>query len=480
MRWLVVAEAAVVTAFVGVAALALVPRGEVLAPIDAAALAVGPAEETWNGLFLGEAHIGYAVARESAIGGGGRLYEQRAAFSIAAMGMTQQVVTAGTAVTDAQGRLERFDFLLSSPVLVVGRGEVRPGEVHVEIQQGDQVSVIDVPVSEPPSMSLTATSVVKGKDLKPGDTFQTPYFDPVTMSPSTMTITVEAPEMLANGEVAWWLQMETNGLATRRLVDPKGGVLREESSMGLRSVRMTKAEAMAVDTGEPPDLVALAKVPITGRIDDQATTLSFAVTGIDGGKFQTDAPLQVVNENVVTVTVAPEATWPTLPVEGTTDLESTVTIPASHGEIVSRAREVIGDAPDRAEAARRLHRFVYEHVQKVPTIGVPNGLEVLRSARGDCNEHTALYVSLARSVGIPSRIAAGLVYSQRLDHAFYYHAWPEVKLGPGESWVPVDPTLDQFPADPTHLKLVTGDLDRQLEIIGVIGKVSLAVLPAVR
>jgi transglutaminase-like putative cysteine protease len=107
---------------------------------------------------------------------------------------------------------------------------------------------------------------------------------------------------------------------------------------------------------------------------------------------------------------------------------------------------------------------------------VPNGLEVLRSGRGDCNEHTALYVSLARAVGIPARIAAGLVYSERMGNAFYYHAWPEVKLGGPTEWVPLDPTLGQFPADGTHLKLATGDLDKQIEIMGLLGRVKLSLV----
>ncbi len=464
--------------FAALATVALLPRTEVLAPIDAAALAVGPAEETWNGLFLADQHIGYAMSRETAAQGGGRLFEQRAAFTIAAMGVSQQVVTMGTALVDDAGRLQRFDFLLSSPVLIVGRGEVRPGEVHVEIQQDGDVQVIDVPVKEPPSLSMTATQVVKGKELKPGDRFETPYFDPVTMTPSTMIVTVEAPEMLANGEVAWWLSMDANGLTSRRLVDPQGGVLREESAMGLRSMRMTQAEAMAIDGGEPPDLVSLAKVPITGKIPAEATSLSLVVSGIEATRFVDDTPLQSVSGTVVSVSVPPTSSWPVLPVVGEGDTEATVTLQSTHPEIIERAREVVGDAPDRATAAQRIHTFVFEHVQKVPTMGVANGLGVLRSAQGDCNEHTALFVSLARAAGIPSRIAAGLVYSQRLDHAFYYHAWPEVRLGPNESWVPLDPTLDQFPADATHLKVVTGDLDRQLEIMGLIGKVSLAVDPA--
>lgn len=190
-----------------------------------------------------------------------------------------------------------------------------------------------------------------------------------------------------------------------------------------------------------------------------------------------EPPAQVLDGDVLRIEIPLLAELPSLPTRGDGDTDPTPSLPAAHPEIVAKARALTRDAADRLDAARRIHDFVHGYLAKIPTLGVPNGLQALREGKGDCNEHTALYVSLARAVGIPSRIAAGLVYAERLGPAFYYHAWPEVRLGgPGE-WVPVDPTLGQFPADATHLKLVTGALDRQVEIMGVLGRIRLQVLP---
>lgn len=480
MRPLLLLEVLAVGTFGVLAVTQLLPARTTLRPIDVSALAAGPAEESWSGIFIGDRHVGYSVTRESPLDAGGRLFEERSTFALGSMGTTQQVTTAGTAITDAEGHLVQFDFLLSSPVLVVAHGEVRPGSVHVSLRQGDSSSELDIPVREPPALSMTAASVVKGKDLHPGDVFELPYFNPVTLSSSTMRLTVQAPEVLPNGEVGHWLELDGGGLSTRRLVDADGRVLREEAALGMQTVRMTREEAQAVDAGEAPDLVALARVPVTGFIDPARPygPLTLSVSGVDPGKLPANGEIQRVSGALVTLTTPDPATWPVLPVsggEGAADTEATATLPAEHPEIVSKAREIVGDAPDRATAARRLAEFVHGYVQKVPTIGIPNGLEVLHSAQGDCNEHTALYVSLARAVGIPSRIAAGLVYNAQLGQAFYYHAWPEVRLGPGESWVALDPTFGEFPAHATHLELVTGDLDRQLEIMSVMGKLGLAV-----
>jgi transglutaminase-like putative cysteine protease len=161
-------------------------------------------------------------------------------------------------------------------------------------------------------------------------------------------------------------------------------------------------------------------------------------------------------------------------------LSATIFLPVEHPEIQAKAAALIAGASDRRDAAKRIHDWVYDNVEKRPVIGVPNGLEVLRTLTGDCNEHTALYVSLARAAGIPARIAAGVVYAEPGDGtgAFFYHAWPEVYLGGAAPWVPIDPTLNTFPADATHLKLVEGDLDRQIQIVSLIGQLDIEVLDA--
>ena len=95
-----------------------------------------------------------------------------------------------------------------------------------------------------------------------------------------------------------------------------------------------------------------------------------------------------------------------------------------------RSRDRRSRGVDRRSRARaeRLTRYVNALLEKKPTVSLPSAREVLRTKVGDCNEHTALYVAMARALGIPARIAVGLVY---VHGAFYYHAWPEVYLDEG-------------------------------------------------
>jgi hypothetical protein len=43
-------------------------------------------------------------------------------------------------------------------------------------------------------------------------------------------------------------------------------------------------------------------------------------------------------------------------------------------------------------------------------------------------------------------------------------------------WLPVDPTLNQFPADATHLRLARGGLDQQAVILPLLGRLEMTVL----
>jgi hypothetical protein len=136
------------------------------------------------------------------------------------------------------------------------------------------------------------------------------------------------------------------------------------------------------------------------------------------------------------------------------------------------ALKIVGDERDPSVIAEKLNQWVFDSLRKVPTFSVPNAVEVLRERKGDANEHTQLFVALARSVGVPARIATGLLF---LNGKFFYHAWPEVWLS---DWVAVDPTFAQFPADAAHLRFVVGGLARQTELLRLIGNLKIHVLEA--
>jgi len=118
---------------------------------------------------------------------------------------------------------------------------------------------------------------------------------------------------------------------------------------------------------------------------------------------------------------------------------------------------------------RQICDWVYTHVQKVAASSVPSAADVLRTLKGDCNEHTYLFVALARAAGVPAKVLLGLAYS---GDGFYYHAWPAVYL---DGWHELDPTFGQHAVDATHLALTEGEGPAQLRLLAVIGRIHVMV-----
>jgi len=147
-------------------------------------------------------------------------------------------------------------------------------------------------------------------------------------------------------------------------------------------------------------------------------------------------------------------------------------VQSDHPAIRRQADAIVGAESDPWLRALALHDWVFEHVEKEPVVRIPSALEVLERRRGDCNEHTVLYAALARAAGLPTRIAIGLVWSDAYD-GFYYHAWPEVRIG---DWVRIDPTLGQPLADATHLKLLTGGIESWPQLLPYLGRLEIEVV----
>jgi hypothetical protein len=297
--------------------------------------------------------------------------------------------------------------------------------------------------------------------------------------------------------------MEFAGLHTTSWVTDTGEVVREESPLGLITVRESaeNARAMAVSRRMQVDLLqAAAVVPrMQTRITEarDVRRLRLRLDGADLSSPDLQGAGQHVDGDIVELwdpqSLRPEHADP----DAARYLAPEAFIESDAPEIIAEAQKaVIGVTGNRARA-ERLTRYVNALLDKKPTISLPSAREVLRTKVGDCNEHTALYVAMARALDIPARISVGLVF---IHGAFYYHAWPEVYidegglglasgglglgtkrlgakgLGTSGLWLPVDPTLNEFPADATHVRLARGGLDKQTAILPLIGRLKMTVL----
>jgi len=116
--------------------------------------------------------------------------------------------------------------------------------------------------------------------------------------------------------------------------------------------------------------------------------------------------------------------------------------------MIQTARQIIGQEKDSYRAACAIETWVFRNLRKEGVAAVSDALGVLKARKGDCSEHSVLFVALCRAAGIPARQAIGIGYSDELK-AFGYHAWGEVYVG---KWVAMDPTWGETLADATHVK----------------------------
>jgi hypothetical protein len=314
-------------------------------------------------------------------------------------------------------------------------------------------------------------------------------FDPATLRNQPVTVAIGHREIVRNAGQrplpAFRVDMEYSGLRTTSWITDTGEVVREESPLGLITVRESADRAQSLSVPEPlqTDLLqAAAVVPATRhRIDEprDVRLLRLELHGADLTNVDLQGGGQTVRGSTVEL-IDPQSLRPG-PLEEDIEqyLRPEPLIESDAPEIRAEADRAVGGATDTRARAEKLTRYVNGLLDKKPTMSLPSAREVLRTKVGDCNEHTALYVAMARSIGIPARIAVGLTYVRGVTGAFYYHAWPEVYIeesGDRGLWLPVDPTLNEFPADATHLRLARGGLDKQAVILPLIGRLRMTIL----
>ncbi|MEN8376276.1 MAG: transglutaminase domain-containing protein [Gemmatimonadota bacterium] len=312
--------------------------------------------------------------------------------------------------------------------------------------------------------------------------------DSVTWQPDSETWRIETYDTVP----AWTIEQEFAGVRVRSRVDAEGRLVTAESPLGF-SMQRTAFElarsAWEDASADPTNSAGYGSIIestaiATGVLDDARARDGLAVRllNVELEGFDLAGGRQALAGDtlrVTTETLGADAGWalpwtapPGIPpADLARSLAATPLVQSDDPRIQEAARAIVGGEMDPTAVARLINEWVYDALEKNVTLSLPSALQVLDAREGDCNEHTVLYVALARSLGLPARTAAGLVH---MGERFYYHAWPEVWLD--DRWVAVDPTLGQFPADASHLRFLVGGLARQVELLRLIGRLRLEVV----
>jgi len=440
--------------------------------------------EDWWGVYYRGEKIGYATQIISPKSQGYQV-QDLSLLRLNLLGTTQNTATRLEMDADAEWTLQKFNFdLQSNDVRFKARGHVTPGLLSLEVESAGQTTKKAIPLNQPPYLLVALNPYVVTQQLEPGKIHYFSTFDPVTLSQQVTAVTIEGRERLRIGsriEPAIRIRQQFKGISVVSWVDGSGRTLKEESPAGLSMIRENSDEAKGLSDSRsvPLDLISQTSIPSDPPISHvgQKHFLKLKLSGFDLSKFSLNGERQQLKGDQLEIHREEIQTnraiaFPVRDQRFDAFLEATPFIQSDHPRIRRLAQEIVGNEKDARKAALRIKDWVFKSIVKEPTVSIPNALEVLQTRRGDCNEHTVLFNALARAAGIPAKTVVGVVY---LRGSFYYHAWSEVWLG---EWISLDSVLNQFPADVTHIKFVEGEIDRQIDILQLIGNLRIQVLEA--
>ncbi len=467
-----------------------------------------PPGATYYALWLGGQQIGYASNTVDTLPDGIQV-DDRMTLEVPALGEVHHTDAQTQALLSRRLALRSFTATMRGDLgQFLAKGEVSGDTLlTVDLESGGSTQRLRVPLKRaivlPGLLPIQATF---GERLRVGNRFSMRIFDPMLLEERDidMRVTGDSTFIVPDSAMydstqrlwvpatwdtvrAWRVEQNMGGVELVAWIDQLGRIVRAQSPVGFtmersafeiahENFRRRANKGLALESG---DLINQTAIASNVRLEDAPRgTLAVRLGGVQLSGFDLAGGRQEMSGDTLRVHAENpgqlKATY-RLPAPATDTaleryLEPEALVQSRDPRIQAQARQIVGRTRDPARVAQALNQWVHDNLRKEITVSVPSATQVLEARRGDCNEHTVLYVALARALGLPARTAAGVVY---LRGRFYYHAWPEVYLN---GWVAVDPTFGQFPADASHLRFTIGGLARQVELIRLIGRLRLDVV----
>ena len=450
---------------------------------DSATVTAGAAEE-WLGVFLQGQRVGYSFTKTIRAPDGTAL-ENKTLITLNMMNTIRTLTTHAFIHTAPDFTLKDFVIEIATaghPTKIEG---ILNGRVLTLTSYSQGIpQTQDITLKEKPYFPDAMEEVIKSRRLKPGDVLKIPYFDPTTQSSSTATIKVypkSTTQVLGREVAASKVEIDFMGMISELWFDDDYHMVKNYSpNLGLEMIPMSKTDALAeIQPANAFDLLSFFAVrlekPIEPDINLTKVRLELQNITTEGLDLSDDYQKMIATNPITLELTRPDLEKipaQTLPIKNQSEfLRPSVYIQCDHPDIIKAASDILGGETNARAAVAKLTDGVYRMLKKNPTASLPSALDVLKTKEGDCNEHAILFAALARSAGIPTKIYVGLI--NLYGDAYWYHAWCAVWLG---TWVPVDPTFNQFPANLYHLKLKEGELSEQAKVLRVVGKLKIDIL----
>ena len=445
-----------------------------------------PAPAEYLGLFAGGQRIGYSrftSADDTYKGEAATRQDSVTKMKLALQGTPLEVSIDSTTYTVA-GKVREIRFVQRSGGRTSGCNAVfGEGKVAVEMTSDSGSTTRDVPYPD----GLVVDDPLAYLMAHPGGAKAQAFWilDPSTGAFVRNVARVMGPASVTVGPLttkATRVDIEDPRMTTTCYLSGKGDLIKATTPLGIDSLPITEAEALApLGEGTNLDLAsATSLVPDRALKDPEGLShLRLKITGISlpsvpSGDHQSAKAVP----GGWLVDVHPKALGKIAPVtiaqaraQKPDWIKDDSYLPASDPAMVAEARRIVGAETDVLRASEKIRLSVYRRMTPNAGIGIlRDAREVLASKEGVCRDYAILTATLLRAAGIPTRLATGLV---TWDGTFYYHAWCEVWSG--AAWTGIDAAAPSAQISAGHVKLSEGGVDRAFTF-PVLGRAKVAVL----
>jgi len=460
----------------------------------ASSLAASPAQierpqlsENWFGIYLDNERVGFYRQQISESADGYRM-DGDGSIYLRVMGFSKEASTRETYHVAKNLGLRSFDVEQTiNGSTSRTSGTVAGGTVRIKHEDKGKTSdkLLRYKGDVYPGPALNLYPLLH--DASTGKSYKILTLDPEELKIKEVKISVLGREKTPDGQPAIKLSNNLYPFVSNDIwVDTHGATLYESVRSGLVITKAESAKELAAFVGahalSKKDLIydfSLVRAEPPIKNGAKLSGLSLEISG-----WNDDLPLLQGGGQVVqklsagrvafktgalaeTVAVGPAATDP-----NTAYLQPADKIESNDALIMTQARLLAKDTKGVEELAQKLAAWTADWLKDSIDDG-GSAVASFSSQRGNCQTHARLYTALARASGIPTRFVSGLVHQE--GKGFLYHSWAESFIG--GRWIAVDPTYNQYPADPTHLKLLEGHLPEDMApIITIIGRVRIQVL----
>lgn len=442
--------------------------------------------ERWFGIYVNSERVGFYRQRIDKSGDGYRM-EGDGSVRMKVMSFSKEASMHETYLVSKSLALRSFDVDqtvngASSHV----SGKVSGSAIHIRSEANGKITdkMLKFKGEVYPGPALNLYPLMHA--FSAGTSYKVQAFDPEEIKIKEIKITVLGVDKTTEGQPALKIRNNLYPFVNNDIwVDGQGNTLEESVREGLVTTKAEQPKALGTFISDwalaKKDLIydfSLVRVQppikepkkLTGlavEISDWNDTLPLLQEGgqqvekRDNGRvtFKTGSLVQISSES--------RSQKPTA-----AQLRPADKIESDAPEIKAQAMLLAAGVENKGEVAKALASWTADWLMDTIDDG-GSAIASFKSKRGNCQTHARLYTALARAAGIPTRFVSGLVYLE--GKGFLYHSWAESFIG--DRWVSVDPTYNQLPADPTHLKLLEGHLSEDMApIIAIIGRIKMTVL----